>query len=180
MRLRAVTIAMILGLLTVGVSGAWALSSQLSKNKKPHPNHQSAVQKQYGVRPGKGCGDKNHVHTGPPGNPNNRACPKAVTERLAKRGSKVTVTGAVVLPQGVSQSACQSPGKVRVLAKARRKGIAKRTTRLRGNCTFKATLRVKKSKVRKAHSKRVTITSRFLGNSSLRGKSSRALSLRIR
>jgi hypothetical protein len=26
-------------------------------------------------RPGKGCGDKNHTHTGPPGNPDNTDCP---------------------------------------------------------------------------------------------------------
>ena len=30
---------------------------------------------QYGTRPGKGCGDRNHVHTGPPGNPSNTQCP---------------------------------------------------------------------------------------------------------
>jgi hypothetical protein len=180
MRLRAVTIAMILGLLTIGASGAWALSSQLNKHKPHGPHNQSAAQKQYGVRPGKGCGDKNHVHTGPPGNPSNRACPKSVTERLARRGSTVTVSGQVVLPQGVSQSACQNPGTVRVLARARGKGVAKRTTRLRSNCTFKAKLRVRKSKLRKAHTKRVTITSQFLGNASLRAKSSRARSLRVR
>src|SRR5256714_14540141 len=124
MRLRAATIAMILGLLTVGASAAWALSSQLTKHKTPGSHHQSAAQKQYGVRPGKGCGDKNHVHTGPPGNPNNRACPKAVTERLARRGSTVIVSGQVVLPQGVSQSACQNPGSGPVLAPARGHGVA--------------------------------------------------------
>ena len=26
-------------------------------------------------KPGKGCGDKNHTHTGPPGNPTNTDCP---------------------------------------------------------------------------------------------------------
>src|SRR3954454_22177491 len=26
-------------------------------------------------KPGKGCGDKNHTHTGPPGNPGNTNCP---------------------------------------------------------------------------------------------------------
>jgi hypothetical protein len=38
-------------------------------------NGHNAAQHQYGTRPGKGCGDKNHVHTGPPGNPSNRSCP---------------------------------------------------------------------------------------------------------
>src|SRR3954465_9179535 len=30
-------------------------------------NGDNAAQHQYGTRPGKGCGDKNHDHTGPPG-----------------------------------------------------------------------------------------------------------------
>ena len=39
------------------------------------PEDKSSAQSQYGTRPGKGCGDKNHVHTGPPGNPSNTSCP---------------------------------------------------------------------------------------------------------
>jgi hypothetical protein len=35
----------------------------------------SAAAQEYGTRPGKGCGDKNHDHTGPPGNPGNTGCP---------------------------------------------------------------------------------------------------------
>jgi hypothetical protein len=35
----------------------------------------SAAAQEYGTRPGKGCGDKNHDHTGPPGNPSNTGCP---------------------------------------------------------------------------------------------------------
>jgi hypothetical protein len=35
----------------------------------------NSAQNQYGTRPGKGCGDRNHVHTGPPGNPSNTSCP---------------------------------------------------------------------------------------------------------
>jgi hypothetical protein len=35
----------------------------------------SSAVAQYGTRPGKGCGDRNHVHTGPPGNPSNTQCP---------------------------------------------------------------------------------------------------------
>jgi hypothetical protein len=35
----------------------------------------SAAGSQYGTRPGKGCGDTNHTHTGPPGNPSNTSCP---------------------------------------------------------------------------------------------------------
>jgi hypothetical protein len=35
----------------------------------------SSAASEYGTRPGKGCGDRNHVHTGPPGNPSNTQCP---------------------------------------------------------------------------------------------------------
>lgn len=35
----------------------------------------SSAAVEYGTRPGKGCGDENHVHTGPPGNPSNTQCP---------------------------------------------------------------------------------------------------------
>ena len=41
-------------------------------------NGDSSAQNQYGTRPGKGCGDRNHVHTGPPGkgDTNRESCPK--------------------------------------------------------------------------------------------------------
>jgi hypothetical protein len=32
-----------------------------------NPGKGSASKGQYGDKPGKGCGDKNHTHTGPPG-----------------------------------------------------------------------------------------------------------------
>jgi len=46
----------------------------LSTSSGGEPSRSSAVA-QYGTRPGKGCGDTNHVHTGPPGNPSNTQCP---------------------------------------------------------------------------------------------------------
>jgi len=45
------------------------------KRAKPKSAAPSAAVQQYGTRPGKGCGDRNHVHTGPPGNPTNTQCP---------------------------------------------------------------------------------------------------------
>jgi hypothetical protein len=42
----------------------------------PAAAERSAAAQEYGTRPGKGCGDKNHEHTGPPGNPSNTDCPK--------------------------------------------------------------------------------------------------------
>ncbi len=105
MRSRLTTVLLVLGLVIFGAGGAYAASSHLGlakghhHGKKHHKTHhgsshrrtavtrpntmqgdqgsngQSSAQTQYGTRPGKGCGDRNHVHTGPPGNPSNTACP---------------------------------------------------------------------------------------------------------
>jgi hypothetical protein len=91
---------LVLGLVVFGAGGAYAASAQLGlakghhgknhakRHAKKHHGHNgtsvtqptttngnNAAQNQYGTRPGKGCGDRNHVHTGPPGNPSNTSCP---------------------------------------------------------------------------------------------------------
>jgi hypothetical protein len=94
---------LVLGLVVFGAAGAYAASAHLGlakghhgkkhvkhHAKKHHRSHhrnsvtqpttqtgngENAAQNQYGTRPGKGCGDRNHVHTGPPGNPGNTSCP---------------------------------------------------------------------------------------------------------
>jgi hypothetical protein len=97
---RITTLLLVLGLVVFGAGGAYAASAQLGlakghHGKKPAKHHakkhhghngtsvtlptttngNNAAQNQYGTRPGKGCGDRNHVHTGPPGNPSNTSCP---------------------------------------------------------------------------------------------------------
>jgi hypothetical protein len=57
------TVAALVG----GTGGAIAVANQGGT-----PNH-GAASGEY--KPGKGCGDKNHTHTGPPGNQNNTSCP---------------------------------------------------------------------------------------------------------
>jgi len=64
---RLASVALIAGLLAFGAVGAVAAPG--------NGGGQSSAAKQYGERPGKGCGDTNHVHTGPPGNPSNTECP---------------------------------------------------------------------------------------------------------
>jgi hypothetical protein len=59
MRSRVVTLALTALLIGGTTAGGIAASSSSNGN--------SAAQSQY--RPGLGCGDKNHTHTGPPGNP---------------------------------------------------------------------------------------------------------------
>ncbi len=46
----------------------------------------SAAKSQY--KPGKGCGDKNHTHTGPPGNPSNTDCPPPAKNKQQKKQNK--------------------------------------------------------------------------------------------
>jgi hypothetical protein len=66
MRSKIVSLLLVLGLaLSGGAAGVIAGGSGGSNG--------SAGKSQY--KPGKGCGDKNHTHTGPPGNPSNTDCP---------------------------------------------------------------------------------------------------------
>jgi hypothetical protein len=58
---RSRAVSLILASLLVGGTAAGGIAA--SQNG----NNGSAAQSQY--RPGLGCGDKNHIHTGPPGNP---------------------------------------------------------------------------------------------------------------
>jgi hypothetical protein len=66
MRSKLVTMMLVLGLAISGGTAGVIASHDNGKGK-------SADKGEY--RPGKGCGDKNHTHTGPPGNPSNRDCP---------------------------------------------------------------------------------------------------------
>lgn len=103
MRSRFTTVLLVVALAAFGAGGVYTASAHLGKghnkghhhakkhhrkhHKRHHQNQQgqsqntqgsngdSSAQTQYGTRPGKGCGDRNHVHTGPPGNPSNTACP---------------------------------------------------------------------------------------------------------
>jgi hypothetical protein len=60
-----------LGLMAGGTGGVIAA-------KGGNPGKGSASKGQYGDKPGKGCGDKNHNHTGPPGKNNgNQPCPQS-------------------------------------------------------------------------------------------------------
>ena len=68
MRSRIATLLTVLGLLG-GTGGAVALANSGGGSH----GASGAASSQY--KPGKGCGDKNHTHTGPPGNPSNTSCP---------------------------------------------------------------------------------------------------------
>jgi hypothetical protein len=68
MKTRIATVLTIVGL-AGSAGGALAVGAAGG-----HPGgNGGAADAQY--RPGKGCGDKNHKHTGPPGNPGNHRCP---------------------------------------------------------------------------------------------------------
>src|SRR3954453_19646836 len=67
------TVALLtLGLMAGGTGGVLAAAGGNGNG-----NGNNAAGSQY--KPGRGCGDKNHIHTGPPGNPNKNPatdCPK--------------------------------------------------------------------------------------------------------
>jgi hypothetical protein len=65
MRSRALTLAVAALLIGGTTGGAIAAGSGGGGG--------NAASAQY--KPGNGCGDKNHTHTGPPGNPSNHKCP---------------------------------------------------------------------------------------------------------
>ena len=66
MKHRLIVAVCSLGLMAGGTTGVIAAAGG-------NGNGKGAADSQY--RPGKGCGDKNHTHTGPPGNPNAKPCP---------------------------------------------------------------------------------------------------------
>ena len=67
MRSKILTLALVLGLgVSGGAAGVIAAGGDGGGND-------SAAKSQY--KPGKGCGDTNRDHTGPPGNPGNTDCP---------------------------------------------------------------------------------------------------------
>lgn len=68
MKSRIATILTILGL-AGGTGGALAIAA----GGGPSGGTAGAASGEY--KPGKGCGDRNHMHTGPPGNPMNTSCP---------------------------------------------------------------------------------------------------------
>ena len=64
---RLATFLTILGLVC-GAGGAIAIAGNGNGNQGKGKGNGGAANGQY--KPGWGCGDKNHTHTGPPGNPN--------------------------------------------------------------------------------------------------------------
>ena len=71
MKSKLATMASLL-VLVGGTGGAVAIAGTDNGNGNGGQNN-GAAGGQYA--PGKGCGDQNHTHTGPPGNPSNTSCP---------------------------------------------------------------------------------------------------------
>ena len=69
-RARVLTLLLITGFALTGGGAAVLAAKGGNPGAKKNEN---AGNSQY--RPGKGCGDKNRPHTGPPGNLSNKDCP---------------------------------------------------------------------------------------------------------
>lgn len=102
MKLRITSVLLVVAFACLAGGGSLALASHFSghhakthrvakhKTKKHNVSStttlapsSSSVQTEYSTRPGKGCGDRNHVHTGPPGNPSNTSCPPTAGKKTS-------------------------------------------------------------------------------------------------
>ena len=104
MKARQLMIALVAALALVLAAGTMALAGGGKSG--------SSGDKEY--RPGKGCGDRNHVHTGPPGNPSNKTCPP-------KSGQKTSTS--VAAKRALARKACLKKAKKVRGKKAKRRAI---------------------------------------------------------
>lgn len=98
--------------------------------------------------------------------------PRSVTTSARAKGKRITLSGRVSRPGGVTASdACR--GRVSVTVKRGKTTVGSRNVRVSRSCRFSARMRVSRSG-------RYRITARFLGNDVLQARSARARTARVR
>ena len=151
MKARAATVGVVTALIGFGAGGSFALAGEFTppkdkakkeKAEKPKATPTPAAspspgQSQYGTRPGKGCGDKNHVHTGPPGNPANKDCPPTAGSKNKKASTSKF------------SASCK-----KAIAKAKKKKASKRTKAKARSCRAKANKKARAKARAKAKAKK--------------------------
>ena len=100
-----------------------------------------------------------------------RFTPSAVTARTKRSGPRVTTSGRVRLPKGVTAKRACGSGLVSVQLQAGRKTISTRRVEISRSCAFRSSRRV-------ARSGRLTVRVRFLGNSALAARGAKKVTLR--
>lgn len=113
--------------------------------------------------------------------PVTKLSPRAVGLKLSGRDRVapyvITARGTVKRPAGAAAAVCT--GKVRVTAKAGRKVVLSKTVKLTKACSFTAKLTIKKKPKSLPRNGKITVSARFLGNASLKARTSKAGSVRI-
>ncbi len=155
MKARAATVGVITALIGFGAGGSLALAGEFTppehaknenaQNGKPgEAPPPSPGQSQYPTRPGKGCGDKNHTHTGPPGNPENKECPPTAGPKPA------TTTGSKSKTKAKSKYSASCK---KAIAKAKKKKAGKRAKAKARSCRAKANKKARAKAKAKARAK---------------------------
>jgi hypothetical protein len=100
-----------------------------------------------------------------------RFTPSSVTARTKRSGARVTTTGRVRLPKGVTAKQACASGLVSVQLVAARKTISTRRAQLSRSCTFRSSRRV-------ARGGALKVRVRFLGNTALAARGAKSATLR--
>jgi hypothetical protein len=100
-----------------------------------------------------------------------RFTPSSVTARTKRSGARVTTTGRVRLPKGVTAKQACASGLVSVQLVAARKTISTRRVQLSRSCTFRSSRRV-------ARSGALNVRVRFLANTVLAARGAKSATLR--
>ena len=149
MKARAATVGVVTALIGFGAGGSYALAGEFTPPKDKAKNENAAKpkatptppaspgQSQYGTRPGKGCGDKNRVHTGPPGNPENKDCPPTAGSKKKKASTSKF------------SASCK-----KAIAKAKKNKASKRTKAKARSCRAKANKKARAKARAKAKAKK--------------------------
>ena len=171
-RLSAVLTA---ALLVLAAGAAFAIAQQVTGTAA---QDQSSAQDQYR---GKACGSPQRPQGTPPGNPentdcppqagqgsSNRANPRRVTSRVRKRrtrrGVRLTTTGRIQLPAGMTPAVGCNGGRVQVQIKSGGRTVSTRRVALRRNCTFRSSANISR---RRLGRRNLVVSAQFLGNEAL-------------
>ena len=175
-RLSAIVTATVLAL---AGGAAFALAQEITGNAAQ--NQQPVAQQQYS---GKACGSPTRPQGTPPGNPSNDDCPPQsgrarsgratpnrvssnVRKRKTRRGVKLTTSGRLSLPAGMTRAVGCASGRVQVQIKSGARTVSTRRVNLRRNCTFRSSANISG---RRLGTRRLVIIAQFLGNDVLAAK----------
>ena len=167
--------------LALAGGAAFAIAQEVTRGSDEGNPTASAAQQQYR---GKACGNPNRPQGVPPGNPSNDDCPPQsararsrrgtpkkvssnVRKRKTRRGVKLTTSGRLSLPAGMTPAFGCASGRVQVQIKSGARTVSTRRGDLRPNCTFRSSANISG---RRLGTRNLVIIAHFLGNDALSAK----------